>query len=506
MDPSDLFPTHPFSSGGPPIQSAPSGALDPTDLMARLLAAYPSQVYEGWSPAPPSPEAAASADPLTQLGLSQLYPDLFGHLGTSAAGQDGQDEGSGGWLTAGAQATAQGATRWSGTGVWGPPNAGVVPGDAGQDVNAPGDTGGDPDAGTMQSASQPGTLQLAPTTPVRLTPAPQLANVSDNGLEFTPTYPGVSGPAAFGRIGLQRDGSGFQNLGGLATPGHATPGQQILRDSQTPTASVNVSSPSADEISVMPVVQNGRLQMAIYDDTTREKWVVDSTPGQSTTVHNAKGEPIVFTSTDLTAANDRPRNNPFAEFGSGMADSEADQNTLSLRPGRGVWHNLGYQEGKVEAALGLAAPIKDLAALGGGKLAAIAGIGRAAEDGSLTGPVIFRHVPNATTEEMEQLRAYVASANDALKEGRILPTGRVAVSKTLRRSANNLAARERTRAARAGTPYQGQVGHAPDVTWTGDAGPYRWQDTSPRLNASIGGQSRRYPRGFKPTEFRVEGE
>lgn len=332
-------------------------ASDTAQLAAGLVAAYPSEVYPGWTPPPPSQEAAAKASPLMRLGLSLVYPDLFGHLASPPADQDVQD--------------------------------GIAAG--GQDGKAPGPT---------DQILPPQQLQLAPWPPTELAKAPQLADVSADGLDFEPMYLGVGGAAAFGRVGVQRNGAGMQSVGGPAVPGHATPGGQVLGDSRTPSASVDVSSPSADELSLKPVVQNGRLQMAIYDDTTREKWVVDSTPGQSATVRNVKGEPIRFTSIDLTAAKSGAQGNPLTDFATGLKDSEADQNLLSVRSDGSVLaaRNWGYQEPKLEAALGLGGLVKDVVAFGGGKLAAAAGIGRSggriggeAEAGLEEGPALRQY-------------------------------------------------------------------------------------------------------------------
>ncbi len=345
MDPTDPFSTPPLTIGGLPIQTTPLGALDDSQLMARLLAAYPSEIYEGWTPPPPSQDAAAQASPVMQIGFSQLYPDLFGHLAPPLATDSFQLDDSG------------------------------APPVGSQD---PGQTQSSTPPGAPNGVLPPQPIQLAPAIGASLTPAPQLGTVSDQDLDFTPTFPGAPGAAAYGRVGLTRNADGIQSFGGLAPPGHATPAGQILRDGEDPTAAVNLSSPSADELSLKPVVQNGRLQMGIYDDTTRERWIADSTPGQSATFHNAKGEPIVFTSTDVTAPNGAWGSNPVTEFVSGMSDSQADDNTFNLRPGRGLSHNLGYQESKVEGALNLAAPVKDLALVGGSKFAAIAGIGKAA--------------------------------------------------------------------------------------------------------------------------------
>ncbi len=425
MDPSNLFSTPTVPFGGAPIRSTPAGSLDPADLTARLLAAYPSQVYEGWSPAPPSQDAAAKADPLTQLGLSQLFPDLFGHLGPPPLGQAVQEQGFSGSLAAGPQPNAKGLTMLSASDAASPSSALIAPDRTRQDANSLADVDGSPFDG-VQGASQAGSLQLAPSAPIQLTPPPRLADVSDQNLDFTPTYFGVSGPVAYGRIGLQRDGSGFQSLGGPATPGHATPGLQILRDGLTPTAAVNVTSPSADDLSLKPVVQHGRLQMGIYDDTTHQKWVVDSTPGQSATLHNAKGEPILFTSTDLTTRKSRPDANPLSEAVAGLRDSETDQNLFSGRPDGSVFsaRNLGYQESKLETAIGLGGLFKDLALLGGGKLAAAAGLGRTGPATSLGDVLVDAKPYDELTPKLQSTGVQAHHLNQQAAFGQIIPRGR----------------------------------------------------------------------------------
>lgn len=109
---------------------------------------------------------------------------------------------------------------------------------------------------------------------------------------------------------------------------------------------------------------------------------------------------------------------------------------------------------------------------------------------------------NASPEQIAQTKAYIDGSNQALRAGRLSPTGRVSTAGSLRISANSSAAKERARAAVAGTPYKGQVGHVPDTTWTGTADPFIWLDLDPSVNMSIGGQANRYPIGYKPTEFR----
>ena len=84
------------------------------------------------------------------------------------------------------------------------------------------------------------------------------------------------------------------------------------------------------------------------------------------------------------------------------------------------------------------------------------------------------------------------------------PSGRVSTKGALRIEASAAAAAERARAAAAGTPYVGQVGHVPDTTWTGTAVGREWQDQIQRVNASLGGSSRAYPIGYRPTIFQIK--
>lgn len=120
------------------------------------------------------------------------------------------------------------------------------------------------------------------------------------------------------------------------------------------------------------------------------------------------------------------------------------------------------------------------------------------------GPVVFRARPDLTTTELETLMDHVNYSNAARLDGYLSETGRVSTTGDLRGDANLAAAVERARAADAGTPYQGQVGHAPDTTWTGKAEAYAWLDQSQRLNASLGGTAPHYPIGYRPTIFQVE--
>ena len=84
MDPSD-FPIPPVGLPDLALFTEPAPRLSTNDLLARALRAYPSRNFGDWLPQPPSQEAAARADPLTQLGLSQTWPDLFGHLAAPEA-------------------------------------------------------------------------------------------------------------------------------------------------------------------------------------------------------------------------------------------------------------------------------------------------------------------------------------------------------------------------------------------------------------------------------------
>ncbi len=117
------------------------------------------------------------------------------------------------------------------------------------------------------------------------------------------------------------------------------------------------------------------------------------------------------------------------------------------------------------------------------------------------GPVVFCPPPNATAAQVGQCQAYVNSCNRALQNGQLSPTGRVSTEGQLRSDATAAARRERTRAARAGTPYQGVVGHGPDTTWTNNPIPPEWLDLDATVNSSLGGQCNGYPVGYMPTSF-----
>ena len=123
----------------------------------------------------------------------------------------------------------------------------------------------------------------------------------------------------------------------------------------------------------------------------------------------------------------------------------------------------------------------------------------------LSGPVVFK-LPRAgaTAEEIAQMQAYVDGSNEALRAGYLSPSGRVSTTGELRTDASLTAAQERARAAAAGASYQGHAGHVPDTTWTNNPVPYSWLDLSPSVNSSLGSQAKRYPIGYKPTEFILE--
>jgi hypothetical protein len=118
------------------------------------------------------------------------------------------------------------------------------------------------------------------------------------------------------------------------------------------------------------------------------------------------------------------------------------------------------------------------------------------------GTVTVNLPPGATAAQAQQVQAYVDGANQAVNQG-LLMNGRVSTTGALRSAASRAAAVERANAAAAGTPYQGQVGHVPDTTWTGTPQPFSWLDLDPTVNASIGGQANGYPIGFVPTDFQM---
>ena len=118
-----------------------------------------------------------------------------------------------------------------------------------------------------------------------------------------------------------------------------------------------------------------------------------------------------------------------------------------------------------------------------------------------SGKVEFKAPPDATAEEIEQVKQYVAGCNKALAAGALSKTGRVSTKGRLRRQASRSASRERKTAIREGRPYSGQAGHVPDTTWTNNPEPFSWLDLDERVNTSLGAQSKKYSVGYKPTEF-----
>ena len=125
--------------------------------------------------------------------------------------------------------------------------------------------------------------------------------------------------------------------------------------------------------------------------------------------------------------------------------------------------------------------------------------------GENSGPVEFTAPEWATPEEIIQMQDYVNGCNEAMMNGELSSTGRVSTQGALRSQASAAAQAERARAATAGSPYVGVVGHVPDTTWTGNPIPSRWADQTGSVNSSLGGQARRYPIGYRPTVFYLVG-
>lgn len=123
-------------------------------------------------------------------------------------------------------------------------------------------------------------------------------------------------------------------------------------------------------------------------------------------------------------------------------------------------------------------------------------------DRAMSGPVEFSNFEGASPEQMAQYQRYVEVGNEARDAGALSPTGRVSTSGALSRQATQAAQAERLRAAAAGAPHSGVVGHGPDTTWTGNPKAFKWLDLDPKVNSSLAGQVNRYPVGYRPTEFR----
>jgi hypothetical protein len=122
-----------------------------------------------------------------------------------------------------------------------------------------------------------------------------------------------------------------------------------------------------------------------------------------------------------------------------------------------------------------------------------------------SGPVRFKPPANATPEQLAQWREATQVCNECLQAGELSSTGRVSTKGALRRAATRDIAKEKARAAAAGTPYRGHAAHMPDTTWTGKPTPPRgYRDYDPAVNTSMGSQAKNYPVGYKPTEFVLE--
>jgi len=120
------------------------------------------------------------------------------------------------------------------------------------------------------------------------------------------------------------------------------------------------------------------------------------------------------------------------------------------------------------------------------------------------GKVTFKVPPKSTPKQVRSARAYVSGSNKALRAGALSPNGRVSTTGTLQSQASRAASLERARAAAAGKPYKGVVGHVPDTTWTGNPQAFMWLDQDAAINSSFGGQARGYPIGYKPTGFSLQ--
>lgn len=117
------------------------------------------------------------------------------------------------------------------------------------------------------------------------------------------------------------------------------------------------------------------------------------------------------------------------------------------------------------------------------------------------GPVEIRVPDWATPEHERQFAEYVKLCNAALCRRQLNPKGRVSTAGQIRKDAERAAAKERKRAAAAGTPYKGVAGHAPDAAWIGRGQPPYWIDMAKRVNSSLSGQIGRYPVGYRPSIF-----
>ena len=127
-------------------------------------------------------------------------------------------------------------------------------------------------------------------------------------------------------------------------------------------------------------------------------------------------------------------------------------------------------------------------------------IGKDSNPGS--GPVVFKPRKNVKPHEHQEYRDYVDGCNRALKKNELSQTGRVSTKGKLRIDASNAAKKERLDNPEL---YKGKVaGHVPDSTWTNNPEPPEWHPQNRKVNSSLGGQSKRYPIGFKPTSFHYD--
>jgi hypothetical protein len=116
--------------------------------------------------------------------------------------------------------------------------------------------------------------------------------------------------------------------------------------------------------------------------------------------------------------------------------------------------------------------------------------------------VVFKAPPNATAEELQQLRAVIDGSNDALAAGYLSPLGRVSTKGELATESGYAATLERARAAADGDRYLNQqAGHVPYTTWINNSQPWKWEALDPRVNRSLGGQAPHYPIGYRPSVF-----
>ncbi len=119
-----------------------------------------------------------------------------------------------------------------------------------------------------------------------------------------------------------------------------------------------------------------------------------------------------------------------------------------------------------------------------------------------SGPVVFKPRKNVKSHEHQEYRDYVDGCNRALKKKELSQTGRVSTKGKLRDDASNAARKERLDNPEL---YKGKVaGHVPDSTWTNNPEPPEWHPQNRKVNSSLGGQSKRYPIGFKPTSFHYD--